>query len=695
MSDEDTLHRVSLAVLPGTVNRLRMPLRTVACWRLGDGVFRFDHKLIGPEAKPDFAEFWAIRDRHPSAPIALFGHADIKGDEDHNHRLGAERALAVYGVLNVNPNLWYELFADDRAGLASLHEILRGYGLPHGEDGFGPATFEAVAKYMEDLGGGRRLEPYDYLDDGRHALQSCSELNPVVRPSRALVDRLSASDRAKLEAVNRRVLAYFFEPGTYVGDAWPCPNAGAGIEGCYARLWSDAAQRRVTPKTLLQYWPPGFRGKPAEPFVGSESTFACRFYDRIARGRGCEKVDPWRPPDPDPPVPPPPPPPPVIDIPPVEPTVDEWTLHLKCEHEDHTNRRWIYTSGKDVLQLVPPSSYGDLVSVETEPAARVDWSLPDGTTTSGMAATWTVPEVVAVDPKAWDLLDWKPERYLVVATKGTREQRCAIEAYPHAQYSFDFERIRETLREGLWKYPLEAWNFILEFVAEEPELRFLEKDDFGGHLKLQWREHPGPDGGEPDYRAYLGYWFSLYADPLARCAATMSVSLEKVFRHLRKFPAGRKILDYIPEKAMKRIEAMSLSGTIEIEGGGRHDIRVDEPGRAIPSIGTDKPGASEVEITGNVVWTGGGSIDLDSLLLGEEGDSLGSISVTISAELDVTLGLILDVEERRMGAYVEGDFGGVGITISIELPAGIDIPDFKPDKFGARRIERRSLDFEF
>ena len=203
MSDEDAPRRVSLAVLPGTVNRLRMPLRTVACWRLGDGVFRFDHKLVGPAAKPDFAEFWALRARHPSAPIALFGHADIKGDEDHNHALGAERALAVYGVLNANPNLWYELFADDREGLASLHAILRDYGLPHGEQGFGPATFEAVARYMEDLGGGRRLEPYDYLDLRGYFvyLDAYEELMPKARAEVAKAE--ARLERERVRAAKR------------------------------------------------------------------------------------------------------------------------------------------------------------------------------------------------------------------------------------------------------------------------------------------------------------------------------------------------------------------------------------------------------------------------------------------------------------------------------------------------------------
>lgn len=699
MTDEDAPRRVSLAVLPGTVNRLRMPLRTVACWRLGDGVFRFDHKLIGPEAKPAFAEFWAIRDRHPSAPIALFGHADIKGDEEYNHRLAAERALAVYGVLNANPNLWYELFADDRPALANLHAVLRDYGLPHGEDGFGPGTFEAVARYMEHLGGGRRLEPYDYLDDGRHALQSCSELNPVLRPSRALVDRLSSSDRARLEAVNRRVMAYFFEPGTYVGDRWPCPVAGAGIDDCKARLWSDAEKRRATPKQALQHWPPEFRGRPSKPFVGSRSTFACRFYERIAEGRGCEKVEPWQPPEPEPPeedddiivvddVDDDPP-----EDPPKEDPPKDWVLHLVCSHEGRTNRRWIYASGKDVIQVVP-SREGDALVMTTDPITDVDWSLPGGVSKSGSYALWTVPAVVAVNPKPWDLLDWPPTKYLVEATKGTREQMCEIEAYPYAQYSFDFEKVRETLRGRVWELGMVVWNAVGDFLADDFDLRFLEKEDCGGHLKTQWREHPGPDGGEQDYRAYLGYWFLFYASPLGRCNASMSVSPGKILRYLKKLPGGRTLYDAIPDKYRKRLEAASFTGTIEVEGGGYHDIRVDEPGRPIPSIGTDKPGASTVELHGKVKWEGGISISLNELM-GEEGDSYGSISFSLGAELELTVGLVADIEERKLGAYLEGYFHGVEVAVSLTLPAELDTWEFAEDGIAAGPLDRKTLDFDY
>ncbi len=115
---DDGKRKVSIAVLPDTYNTIRMPLRPIACWRLGDGVFRFDHKLIGREAKDEFDAFWAIRERLPRAPVALFGHADPTGDDAYNHTLAAERATAVYAVLNGDPDMWYELFAGDADALA-------------------------------------------------------------------------------------------------------------------------------------------------------------------------------------------------------------------------------------------------------------------------------------------------------------------------------------------------------------------------------------------------------------------------------------------------------------------------------------------------------------------------------------------------------------------------------------------------
>ena len=193
MKRDDGKRRVSIAVLPDTFNLIRTPLRTVGCWRLGDGVFRFDHKLIGRDARDEFDEFWKVRERFPQAPIALFGHADPTGDDAYNHTLAAERATAVYSVLNGDPDLWFELFDTDEAALASLKVELQPYGiLDPSEEGFGPTMTEAVRAHFEYLGRGRKLEPFDYLEDGLAAMQSCSEFNPVVRMSYADADKLVA-----------------------------------------------------------------------------------------------------------------------------------------------------------------------------------------------------------------------------------------------------------------------------------------------------------------------------------------------------------------------------------------------------------------------------------------------------------------------------------------------------------------------
>lgn len=114
---DDGQRKVSIAVLPETFNVLRTPLRTVGCWRLGDGVFRFDHKLIGRHARDEFDEFWKVREKYPTAPIALFGHTDPSGEDDYNHTLAHERAQAVYGVLNADPDMWFELFSSDEGVL--------------------------------------------------------------------------------------------------------------------------------------------------------------------------------------------------------------------------------------------------------------------------------------------------------------------------------------------------------------------------------------------------------------------------------------------------------------------------------------------------------------------------------------------------------------------------------------------------
>lgn len=140
MSDAKDARHLSIAVKDGTLNRIRVPLQVVACWHLGDGAFDFDEKFVGVEAKAAFDEFFAIRDANPDAPVALFGHTDVSGKDDYNHQLGAQRAQAVLGVLNNDPDLWFDLFAEDRESLQHLKAGLAeaGHEGLAGESGFGP-----------------------------------------------------------------------------------------------------------------------------------------------------------------------------------------------------------------------------------------------------------------------------------------------------------------------------------------------------------------------------------------------------------------------------------------------------------------------------------------------------------------------------------------------------------------------------
>ena len=307
---------LSLAVLPNTRNRIRLQPRVVACWAVGDGVFEFGHKFIGSNAKADFKRFETLRAKHPSAPIALFGHTDAVGSESYNHQLGYERALAVFAVLVRDPDLWFDLFRNDSDGLRMLKEHLRTSGaqISDAPGSFGASTLEAVREHLQQINPAEPLDVFDFLSAGQAAVQSCSEFNPVLQPTDWMWPALDDdADRIALQAVNRRVVALFFDPATVVNLSWPCPPVGDGPERCKARFWQGSRAPIRTGEDGLQWWPRAFPGNPRLPWVASEQLFACRFYQRLVAERTCEKVDPYSvverefvPVEP-PPEPPPPP----------------------------------------------------------------------------------------------------------------------------------------------------------------------------------------------------------------------------------------------------------------------------------------------------------------------------------------------------------------------------------------------------
>ena len=239
---------LSLAVLPGTRNRIRLQPKVVACWAVGDGVFGFGHKFVGADAREDFVRFGRIRANHPHASIALFGHTDAVGSEAYNHQLGYERALAVFAVLRHDPDLWYELFRNDREGLALLKEELarRGPTIHDPAGSFGPSTLEAVREHLRRIGPDEPLQIADFLSAGQAALQSCSEFNPVLVPAPWMFDLLRDDQDIALQTVNRRVVALFFDPATVTNLRWPCPPAGEGPRPLQGAVLERRLDRRRT-----------------------------------------------------------------------------------------------------------------------------------------------------------------------------------------------------------------------------------------------------------------------------------------------------------------------------------------------------------------------------------------------------------------------------------------------------------------
>jgi len=286
--------RVSPTTVAGGFNTLRVPLAPRATWILDDIRFALDSSFIYPEAAEDFALIAALRHDNPGAPLALFAHADASGEEEYNKKLSGRRAIAVYAVLTRRVDLWEQLYSqpygNDKWGERELDVMIRTV-----------AEGEPTAASSEQRKAARAILFRDYMDilcrdlagtsftldvstdflgggadkGGKGDYQGCGELNPVLVLS-APEERLLAGDknkeaRAAENAPNRRVSGVFFEPGSRVDVAkWPCPRAAEGSAGCHKRLWSDAKARRAA-------------GANRRTHEVEGDTFACRFYDRLAR----------------------------------------------------------------------------------------------------------------------------------------------------------------------------------------------------------------------------------------------------------------------------------------------------------------------------------------------------------------------------------------------------------------------------
>ncbi|MBC8071880.1 MAG: peptidoglycan-binding protein [Deltaproteobacteria bacterium] len=330
VGDHGLGRRLPLFVAPttdGRSNVVAFPLVAIACWRLNHVLFGFDSSFVMPETKDELARLAPLVRGNPGAPAALFGHADPVGDIEYNKRLSGRRALAVFGILVRDADIWEELFsrpaAGDAWGTRELQSMLAtveespGQGFYGGAiDGIhGGGTTSAIRRFQASRGltqhgsadpATRRqlflaymdaiclgpddpfvMTPEDFIGggsdpEGKGAHQGCSEHNPVVVFSQADEQRFAGgahkSERDGRNAPNRRVMLFLFRPGTKVSsEDWPCPRSREDASGCTASFWPDGEQRRAA-------------GDHERHYRLERNTFGCRFYDHFARTSPCEGI---------------------------------------------------------------------------------------------------------------------------------------------------------------------------------------------------------------------------------------------------------------------------------------------------------------------------------------------------------------------------------------------------------------------
>jgi hypothetical protein len=143
------------------------------CFRFEDIRFDFDSSFVRPEAKQDMPHLADLIERHTLTvpgppeekvppPLSIFGHADPVGNDDYNKQLSGRRALAVYGMLVRDVDLWDELFTkpfgDDKWGNKQIQTMLEAVGHSPGSiDGvMGPKSADAVKAFQEEKGTNER-----------------------------------------------------------------------------------------------------------------------------------------------------------------------------------------------------------------------------------------------------------------------------------------------------------------------------------------------------------------------------------------------------------------------------------------------------------------------------------------------------------------------------------------------------------
>jgi len=258
---------------------LRPSRRPLACLRFEDFHFEFDSSFVKTNAAPELTLLATWHDRLKRPSLGVFGHADPVGDDDYNKTLSGRRAQAVYVLLTRRTALWDELWTTPFGG--DNWQNVAAARAAHAQ-GFA-AYMDSIAH--DSTGAPWHVDPGEFLGQGKDLggkadYQGCSEFNPVLRFSAADEQGLSApprrDERNRRNASNRRVLVFLWPPGLKVDPAgWPCPRVKESTAGCRAQFWPDGDARRNPTEHQREYAKGG-------------KTFACRWYDGMARESPCE-----------------------------------------------------------------------------------------------------------------------------------------------------------------------------------------------------------------------------------------------------------------------------------------------------------------------------------------------------------------------------------------------------------------------
>ena len=277
-------------------NTVGLDLVVVACLSLHDILFDFDSSFVNPGVTVILKELPGLRDAHKNAkgqfpPVSVFGHADPVGEDEYNKQLSGRRARAIYGLLTHDVGIWNALFQAEWSSKDVLKTIRARLGAPAGT-----ARDKLFQDYMKLLFP-TPLAKGDFLGQGASSkgladFQGCSDFNPLIVLSNSENQTLLHSVRNARNQPDRRVVVFLYKAGTKINtDLWPCPAATEGTAKCRLRFFAGP--------------PPGDQRRKPGPthkeFALTKDTFACRFYDRMARLSPCEQ-------------PPPPPPPATIEF---------------------------------------------------------------------------------------------------------------------------------------------------------------------------------------------------------------------------------------------------------------------------------------------------------------------------------------------------------------------------------------------